>query len=118
MPSPTNTRTQPPAKDQKPKHHSLLDGFTFKWSKRHGKFKSSAVITEVKEKEGTTTESSSGDADAGSTDQGSAHANDRQADDGSFLGRMKARARRVRDEGKKASEDIKEKMAKSTIPHH
>lgn len=122
MPSPT---TEKHSKTSEPKLASLLDNHSFTSS---NKVKDPDTIPGTKEQEKTATESSSGKQDAGHADQGKAHehANNQQAspppppqaDNRSFRGRLRARARRFCDKVRRFREDIKEKMTRPYIPHY
>lgn len=114
MPSPTTMQSPLEQRERRYTLPSLLD------------------VAEAREPENAANGSSSGEPDAGSADKGTAHTIEQQAsprtpltpptppqaDDRSFLERLRAGARRVRDRGRKASETFKEKISKTTIPHH
>lgn len=111
MTSPTTTGIIPRQIGRKHTHPSLLDDLSEDpdppCAPKKAKSEPSGGLTDIEEQENTTTESSSGQPDADHVHQGAAHANDEQAspppqaNDGSIRGRLRARARRIRDKVKK-----------------
>lgn len=135
MPSPTTEEPGP----RRHTHPSPLDPCirdpSTPWAPEQPESRPSGGLSDIKEQETTTTESSSEQPAGDHVHQGAAHANDEQASpphqendeqgppppqasNRSIRGRLRARARRIRDKMKRLGENMKEKMAMPAVPHH